>query len=87
MASGIGNSLTDLFTKFNVEAMSVYAHVTAQRQIANISIERSVELYMEATSIQDPDALRRLLGSYERVSALARTLGIHNDKCTTCPDV
>lgn len=68
------------------EGISVYDHVSAQQQVVNISIDRSIELYLAKHALPE-EAFTRLKRAYEHMRERAAALGVHQPKCGTCPDV
>lgn len=78
------NKLMDLFRSQNNEAIGVYEHVTAQQQIANVAVDRSIELYMAKNAVP-PEDFDRLRKAFTRVAKLAAQLGLRDDKCKECP--
>lgn len=79
-AMGIGEALA----RKSEQARAVFYHVGAQRQIANITIERSVEMFMIKEKI-DMREFERVLDLYKKTSRTARENGYEEHPCTKCP--
>jgi hypothetical protein len=78
-------SLGDLLARKSEQARLVWNHVRAQRQIANISIERSVELFMVLEDI-DMAKFDTVLALYHSTNRDAKAAGYEYPPCKKCPE-
>lgn len=82
------NPLVEQVRTLAIEAISIYDHITGQQQVVNISIDRSIELYMVKNDVpMTPSNHERLKKAHGRMVILAKKLGINEGKCETCPKV
>lgn len=77
--------LTDALARKSEQSRAVFNHVRAQRQIANVTIERSIELFMLLEGI-DMIEFERVERNYRNAAAAAREDGFVETPCRKCPD-
>jgi hypothetical protein len=77
-------SLGELLARKGEQARAVFYHVRAQRQIANVTIERSVELFMMEEKI-DMVEYEQIIRLYHRTAKDASDAGFTSDPCKKCP--
>lgn len=78
-------SLSEALARSGEQARAVFHHVRAQRQIASVTIERSVELFMVLEGI-DMAEFDKILHAYNRTAKTARENGYEEKHCKTCPE-
>ena len=81
-----GKSIVAHLAHVDDESKAILIWVTAQRMLANITIERSIHFYMDLNGLHQRHYERLLQAYKRRARDVKETLGIDLEPCRTCPE-